>query len=37
MDKVKVPYILSFDGGFDHYPLYHRIGNVRDVEQKLKI
>jgi len=36
MDIVNVPYILSFDGGFDHYPFYHRIGDVRDVEQKLK-
>lgn len=36
MDKVKVPYILSFDEGFDHYPFSPRIGDVRDVEQKLK-
>jgi len=36
MDIVKVPYILSFDEGFDHYPFYHRISNLTDVEQKLK-
>ncbi|MEI7501501.1 MAG: PIN domain-containing protein [Bacteroidota bacterium] len=36
MDIVKVPYILSFDDGFDHYPFSPRIGNVSDVEQKLK-
>lgn len=36
MDIVKIPYILSFDEGFDHYPLYRRIGNTTDVEQKLK-
>ncbi len=35
MDKVKIPFILSFDGGFDHYPFYHRIGNIRDIEQKI--
>jgi len=36
MDLVKIPYILSFDDGFDNYPFYHRICNITDVEQKLK-
>ena len=37
MDLVKVSYILSFDSGFDHYPLIQRIGSVRDVEQKISV
>jgi predicted nucleic acid-binding protein len=36
MDIVKVPYILSFDSGFDHYPFYHRICNLTDVAQKIE-
>jgi predicted nucleic acid-binding protein len=35
MDIVKVPFILSFDEGFDHYPFYHRIGEVKDIEEKI--
>jgi predicted nucleic acid-binding protein len=35
MDIVKVPYIISFDEGFDHYPFYRRIGEVNDIKEKI--
>jgi predicted nucleic acid-binding protein len=35
MEKLKIDYILSFDGGFDRIPLCERIGNENDIKKKI--